>query len=152
MPTHLLHELAPYVSPGAVVAHVDVGELPYVMSDVAFLDGFGLVDRPAGRLAFAPWDPTVRAACREEFFASRPAAAVVVVDESTGRPFSPAQAAALDDPRFASGWRELARVPTWGGHPCVTYVRRDLSPASDDATRRRLAGWLATAADVIPAF
>ncbi len=56
MPTHLLHDIAPYVAPGDVVAHVDVGELPYVMGDVGFLDGFGLVDREAGRLAFSPGD------------------------------------------------------------------------------------------------
>jgi hypothetical protein len=151
MPAHLLHELAPYVAPGDAVAHVDVGELPYVMDDVAFLDGFGLVDRAAGRLAFAPSDPALRAAAREAFFARRPAAAIVVLDESAaagGRPFSPAQAAALEDDRFRAGWRELARVPTWGGHPCVTYVRRDLLPASVEVSGLRVKTWLARVPDV----
>jgi hypothetical protein len=157
MPTHLLHELAPYVTAGDVIAHVDVGELPYVMDDVAFLDGFGLVDRPAGRLAFAPNDPALRVAVREAFFALRPAAAIVVFDEARGRPFSPAQAAALEDARFAAGWRELARVPTWGGHPCVTFIRRDLYTQRDEggenaAAGRRIAVWLARVPDVAPAF
>jgi len=148
MPTHLLHELAPYVAPGDVVAHVDVGELPYVMSDVGFLDGFGLVDREAGRLAFSPGDPALRAAAREAFFAAHPAAAIVVLDEAKGQPFSPAQAAALEDPRFAQGWRELARVPTWGGHPCVTYVRRGAAPVSEAVAAARVRDWLAGEPDV----
>jgi hypothetical protein len=148
MPTHLLHEIAPYVAPGDVVAHVDVGELPYVMGDVGFLDGFGLVDREAGRLAFSPRDPALRAAAREAFFAMRPAAAIVVLDEGTGQPFSPAQAAALDDPRFAGGWRELTRVPTWGGHPCVTYVRRGAAPVAEVVAAARVRDWLAGASDV----
>jgi hypothetical protein len=152
MPTHLLDEIAPYVTAGDVVAHVDVGELPYVMGDVAFLDGFGLVDRTTGRLAFAPRDPALRAAAREAFFSAHPAAAIVVVDESTGRPFSPAQDAALTDPRFDAGWRELSRVPTWGGHPCVTYVRRDLRAAADAASRERVRRWLAGVPDVRAAF
>jgi hypothetical protein len=148
MPMHLLHEIAPYVAPGDVVAHVDVGELPYVMGDVGFLDGFGLVDREAGRLAFSPRDPALRAAAREAFFAADPAAAIVVVDEATGHPFSPAQAAALDDPRFAAGWRELSRVPTWGGHPCVTYVRRSAGPIPETVAAARIRDWLAAEPDV----
>jgi hypothetical protein len=140
--------VAPYVAPGDVVAHVDVGELPYVMSDVVFLDGFGLVDRLAGRLAFRPRDTALRSDAREAFFAARPAAAVVVVDESSGHPFSPAQDAAVQDPRFAAGWRELSRVPTWGGHPCVTYVRRDVRPASEAAARARVRDWLSREPDV----
>jgi hypothetical protein len=148
MPTHLLHEIAPYVAPGDVVAHVDVGELPYVMGDVGFLDGFGLVDHEAGRLAFSPRDPALRAAAREAFFAARPAAAIVVVDEATGQPFSPAQGAALEDPRFAEGWRELSRVPTWGGHPCVTYVRRGVGPVPEAVAAARVRDWLAGEPDV----
>ena len=148
MPVHLLHEIAPYVAPGDVVAHVDVGELPYVMGDVGFLDGFGLVDRDAGRFAFSPRDPALRAAAREAFFAANPAAAIVVLDETTNRPFSPAQDAALEDPRFAAGWRELSRVATWGGHPCVTYVRRDAAPAPEGVAAARVRDWLAAAPDV----
>jgi hypothetical protein len=148
MPAHLLREIAPYVAPGDTVAHVDVGELPYVMSDVGFLDGFGLVDREAGRLAFAPHDPRRREAAREAFFHARPAAAIVVLDEAIGRPFAPAQDAALDDPRFAAGWRELSRVPTWGGHPCVVYVRRDVTAQAPAAAGSRIRAWMANAPDV----
>jgi hypothetical protein len=148
MPTHLLHEIAPYVVAGDVVAHVDVGELPYVMGDVAFLDGFGLVDREAGRLAFSPRDEALRGAAREAFFAARPAAAIVVLDEASGHPFSPAQDAAMEDPRFAAGWRELSRVPTWGGHPCVTYVRREASPVPEAVAAARIRDWLAAEPDV----
>jgi hypothetical protein len=150
MPTNLLRQIAPYVAPGDTVAHVDVGELPYVMRDVAFLDGFGLVDREAGRVAFSPHDPALRAAACRAFFDARPAAAIVVLDESTGRPFSPAQDAAVEDPRFAEGWRELARVPTWGGHPCVTYVRRDVRAADEVATSARVRSWLGGVPDVDP--
>jgi hypothetical protein len=149
MPAHLLEQLAPFVAPGDAVAHVDVGELPYVMGDVAFLDGFGLVDREAGRLTFSPHDAGLRAAAREAFFAARPAAAISVLDEATGRPFAPAQAAAMDDPRFAAGWRELARVPSWGDHPCVTFVRRDLAPAPTLVARERARAWLARVPDVV---
>jgi len=152
MPTRLLYDIAPYVVPGDVVAHVDVGELPYVMGDVAFLDEFGLVDRDAGRLAFAPRDGALRAAAREELFRLRPAAVVVVVDESTGRPFSAAEDAALEDRRFAAGWRELGRVRTWGDHPCVTYVRRDIRPASTEVAASRVRRWLESVPDVKPAF
>jgi hypothetical protein len=148
MPTHFLRQLAPYVSPGDTVAHVDVGELPYVMDDVAFLDGFGLVDRTAGRLAFSPSDPALRAAAAEAFFAARPAAAIVVLDEPTGRPLSAAQDAALADPRFTAGWKELGRVRTWGNHPCVTYVRRDRTPLDRFAARARMQAWLARVPDV----
>jgi hypothetical protein len=148
MPTHLLHEIAPYVAPGEVVAHVDVGELPYVMGDVGFLDGFGLVDREAGRLAFSPHDRALRAAARDAFFAAHPAAVIVVVDEATGHPFSPAQDAALEDPRFAAGWRELSRVPTWGGHPCVTYVGRTAAPVPEVVAAARVRDWLAGEPDV----
>jgi hypothetical protein len=148
MPTHLLQEIAPYVGPGDVVAHVDVGELPYVMGDVGFLDGFGLVDREAGRLAFSPSHAALRDGARDAFFASHPAAAIVVVDEATGHPFSPAQDAAMSDPRFAEGWRELSRVPTWGGHPCVTYVRRDVVRASAAGAAARMREWLAGVPDV----
>jgi hypothetical protein len=150
MPTHLLGQIAPYVGPGDTVAHVDVGELPYVMRDVSFLDGFGLVDREAGRLAFSPHDPGLRAAARAAFFGVRPAAAIVVVDEATGHPFSPAQDAATADPRFAEGWRELARVPTWGGHPCVTYVRRDVRAADEVVSSARVRAWLGAVPDVLP--
>jgi hypothetical protein len=149
MPTHLLRQIAPYVTPGDAVAHVDVGELPYVMADVTFLDGFGLVDRPAGRVAFSPRDPALRAAAAQEFFGANPAAAIVVLDESTGRPFAPAQDAALEDPRFAVGWRELARVPSWGGHPCVTFVRRDLTPGDRSTAQARVRAWLAREPDVV---
>jgi hypothetical protein len=148
MPTHLLQQLAPFVAPGDVVAHVDVGELPYVMGDVTFLDGFGLVDRQAGRLAFSPRDADLRAAARDAFFAANPAVAIVVLDEATGQPFSPAQHAALDDPRFAAGWRELGRVPTWGNHPCVTYVRRDLASVGHAQAVARMNAWLARVPDV----
>jgi hypothetical protein len=148
MPAHLLREIAPYVAPGDTVAHVDVGELPYVMGDVAFLDGFGLVDREAGRLAFAPGDPSLRAAVREAFFRARPAAAIVVLDEATGRPISPAQDAAVQDSRFPLGWREMSRVPTWGGHPCVVYIRRDLSAQGEATASARVRAWMARAADV----
>ncbi|HEX8790725.1 MAG TPA: hypothetical protein VF765_07220 [Polyangiaceae bacterium] len=151
MPTHLLEQIAPYVAPGDTVAHGDVGELPYVMGDVSFLDGFGLVDRAAGRLTFRPGDPALRAAARDEFFASNPAVAIVVLDESTGRPFAPAQDAALADARFAAGWRELARVPTWGDHPCVTYVRRDIEPVDLASANARRRTWLASVPDVAPA-
>lgn len=148
MPSHLLDELAPYVAPGDVVAHVDVGELPYVLGDVAFLDGFGLVDRDAGRLAFSPGDPSLRAAAREAFFAARPAAVITVLDESTGRPFSPAHDAAMQDARFAQGWREVSRVPTWGGHPCVTYARRDIAPADHGVAVARARAWRQSVTDV----
>jgi hypothetical protein len=148
MPTHFLGELAPYVGPGDVIAHVDVGELPYVMSDVAFLDGFGLVDRTAGTLAFFPGDPSLREAARSEFFIARPASAIVVFDETTGHPFSPSQRAVLEDPRFAAGWRELGRVPTWGKHPCVTYVRRDVQRADDRIAHNRREAWLSRVRDV----
>jgi hypothetical protein len=148
MPSHLLHAVAPYVAPGDVVAHVDVGELPYVMGDVAFLDGFGLVDREAGRLAFSPHDVALRAAARGAFFAARPVAVIVVLDESTGRPFSPAQDAVMDDPHFAAGWRELSRVPTWGGHPCVVYVAKDAAPAPEAIAQARVRSWLSAVPDV----
>jgi len=148
MPSHLLDELAPYVAPGDVVAHVDVGELPYVMGDVAFLDGFGLVDREAGRLAFSPGDASLQAGARDAFFAARPAAVIAVLDESTGRPFSPAQDVALQDPRFARGWREVGRVPTWGGHPCVTYARTDLAPAEHGLALARARAWRESVPDV----
>jgi len=149
MPTHFLHELAPYVRRGNVVAHVDVGELPYVMSDVSFIDGFGLVDRIAGRLAFFPHDRALLELARKEFFDARPTAAIVVFDEATGCPFSASQRTVLDDPRFASGWREIGRVPTWGGHPCVTYVRRDLLPSDNDAASSQRRSWLANAPGVV---
>jgi hypothetical protein len=148
MPRHLLDQIAPYVAAGDVVAHVDVGELPYVMGDVAFLDGFGLVDRPAGRLAFSPRDAALRSAAREAFFAARPVAAVVVLDEVSGHPFSPAQDAAMEDPRFVAGWRELSRVPTWGGHPCVTFVRRDVPAVTEATAMARTRDWLAREPDV----
>ncbi len=151
MPTHLLEQVAPFVAPGDVVAHGDVGELPYVMGDVSFLDGFGLVDRVAGRLTFRPRDSSLRAAAQEAFFSSNPAAVIVVLDESTGRPFAPAQDAALSDPRFEAGWRELARVPTWGDHPCVTYVRRDAAPVEVAAANARRRAWLASVPEVAPA-
>jgi hypothetical protein len=152
MPTHLLRAIAPFVAPGETVAHVDVGELPYVMGDVTFLDGFGLVDRNAGRLAFTPANEELRAAARDDFFRQWPAAAIVVLDETTGRPFSPAQDAVLRDARFAAGWREIDRVPTWGSHPCVTYVRRDVSASSSSITAARVQSWLASVPDVVPAF
>ena len=148
MPTHLLRQIAPYVAPGDTVAHVDVGELPYVMGDVAFLDGFGLVDRQAGRVAFSPRDPMMRAAAADEFFASKPAVAIVVLDESTGRPFAAAQDVVLADPRFVARWRELARVPTWGNHPCVTFVRRDVMPVDRATAGARVGAWLAGVPDV----
>jgi hypothetical protein len=148
MPTYLLRQIAPYVAPGDTVAHVDVGELPYVMSDVAFLDGFGLVDREAGRVAFSPRDPALRTAAAAAFFGANPAVAIMVLDESTGRPFAPAQDAVMADARFTSGWRELARVPTWGGHPCVTFVRRDRAPVDRATANARVDAWLAREPDV----
>jgi hypothetical protein len=151
MPTHLLRQTAPYVAPGDAVAHVDVGQLPYVMANVAFLDGLGLVDRDAGRLAFFPHDSRLRATARDSFFSRRPAAAIVVLGEN-GRPVSAAQDAALLDVRFDAGWRELGRIPTWGGHPCVTYVRRDIQPAPEDAAKARITEWLASVPDVAMAF
>jgi hypothetical protein len=152
MPAHLASQVAPYVAPGDVVAHVDVGELPYAMRDVAFLDGFGLVDRTAGRLAFFRHAGGLRAAARDAFFARRPSVAIVVLDHDGGRALSPAQAAAMEDPRFAAGWRELGRVPTWGGHPCVTFVRRDVEPAPLAVGDARAAAWLATVPDVVAPF
>ncbi len=149
MPSYLLRQIAPYVQPGDTVAHVDVGELPYVMGDVAFLDGFGLVDRHAGRVAFSPRDPGLRAAAAAAFFEARPAVAIMVLDEATGRPFAPAQDAVVADPRFA-GWRELARVPSWGGHPCVTFVRTDLSPVDRAVAAARVRTWLSRVPDVVP--
>jgi hypothetical protein len=74
--------------------------------------------------------------------------AIVVLDESTGHPFAPAQDAATSDPRFAEGWRELARVPTWGGHPCITYVRHDVAPAAPTVAAARRSAWLASVPDV----
>jgi hypothetical protein len=152
MPTHLLHVVAPFVAPGDAVAHVDVGELPYVMGDVAFLDGFGLVDRVAGHAAFTPHHAGARAAAREDFFARRPAAAIIVYDESTARPFAPAQDAVIEDARFAAGWREIDRVATWGNHPCVTYARRDVVAADPTVAEQRIHRWLAAVPDVAPAF
>jgi hypothetical protein len=149
MPTHFLGELAPYVGAGDVVAHVDVGELPYVMDDVAFLDGFGLVDRTSARLAFFPGDELLREAARSEFFAARPVAAIVVLDENTGLPFSASQRAVLEDPRFSEQWRELARVPTWGKHPCVTYIRRDARRVETSTARGRRETWLSRVPDVV---
>jgi hypothetical protein len=119
------------------------------MSDVAFLDGFGLVDRGAGRVAFSPHDPVLRAAAAKAFFGANPAVAIMVLDESTGRPFAPAQDAVLADARFMSGWRELARVPTWGGHPCVTFVRRDLVARDRGTASARVQAWLAHEPDVV---
>jgi hypothetical protein len=148
MPSHLMQQIAPYVRPGDTVAHVDVGELPYVMSDVSFLDGFGLVDRAAGRVAFRPQSASLREAARDEFFLVDPVVAIVVLDESTGRPFAPAQDAVLEDPRFAARWRELGRVPTWGGHPCVTFVRRDVTAALGPVANGRIRTWLARGPDV----
>ena len=103
---------------------------------------------PAGRVAFSPRDPALRAAAAADFFAASPAVAIVVIDESTGRPFAPAQDAAFEDPRFAAGWRELARVPSWGGHPCVTFVRRDLAPRDRVTAAARAQTWLAREPDV----
>lgn len=151
MPTHLLRQIAPYVAPGDTVAHVDVGELPYVMHDVRFLDGFGLVDREAGRLTFFPGDAARRVAAREAFFAKDPVVAIVVLDDA-GRPFSPAQDAAMEDARFVARWRELARVPSWGDHPCVTFVRGDREAAPPAVAEARVRAWLADAPGVSPAF
>jgi hypothetical protein len=152
MPTRLLYDLATVVAPGDFVAHVDVGELPYVMGDVEFLDGFGLVDKNAGRLAFAPGDIALRDAAREEFFSVRPVAAIVVVDETTGHPFSAAQGAAVEDPRFGAGWREIGRVRTWGDHPCVTYVRKDVSAVRPEVAASRVRRWLSSVPDVTAGF
>jgi hypothetical protein len=151
MPTHLMKEIAPYVAAGDTVAHVDVGELPYVMQSARFLDGFGLVDREAGRLTFFPGDPGRRAAAREAFFAKDPVVAIVVLDDD-GRAFSTAQDAAIQDARFAARWRELARVPSWGDHPCVTFVRRDREAASAAIADARVRAWLAAVPDVVAAF
>src|SRR4029077_13067332 len=95
-----------------------------------------------------PRDPALRDAARESFFTLRPAAAIVVLADG-GRPLSPAQDAALQDARFDAGWRELGRVPTWGGHPCVTYVRRDIGRVSEDAANARIQDWLASVPDVV---
>ena len=151
MPTHLLHQVAPYVAPGDTLAHVDVGELPYVMGDVRIVDGFGLVDREAGRVTFFAGDAARLDAAREAFFSKDPAAVIVVVDERTGRAFSPAQDAALRDARFAARYREIDRVPSWGDHPCITYVRNDRAVASPSEANRRIAHWLAAVPDVSPA-
>jgi hypothetical protein len=148
MPMHLMRTMAPYVAPGDTVAHVDVGQLPYVMHDVAFLDGFGLVDAAAARATFFPDDDTSRAAARDEIFARDPAIVIAVLDESTGRSFSPAQAAAMTDARFAARWLEIDRVPTWGNHPCVTFARIDVARAPDAESQRRIAAWLASSPDV----
>jgi hypothetical protein len=148
MPRFLLAQIASSVKPGDTVAHVDVGQLPYIMGDVAFLDGFGLVDRVAGRLAFSPSDTGLRAAAREEFFDARPAAAIVVLDEKTGHPFSPAQDAFVADPRFAAGWQETTRVPTWGDHPCVIYARRDVARTTRAQAEARQQAWLARVPDL----
>jgi len=99
-------------------------------------------------VAFSPHDPGLRAAAAAAFFGANPAAAIMVLDESTGRPFAPAQDAVMSDGRFASGWRELARVPTWGGHPCVTFVRRYLAPRDRAAAGVRVEAWLAREPDV----
>lgn len=151
MPTHLMRAVAPYVAPGDTIAHVDVGEMPYVMADVAFVDGFGLVDRDEARLAFSPRDEDLRARVRESFFARAPAAAIAVIDERSGRAFSPAQEAVMHDARFAAGWREIDRVPTWGNHPAVTYVRKDRAAASGEVASARLGAWLKRVPDVAPA-
>jgi hypothetical protein len=148
MPTHLMRTIAPYVAPHDTVAHVDVGELPYVMHDVAFLDGFGLVDRAAGRLTFFPEDDQAHANARDEIFARNPAIVIAVLDEATSRAISPAQAAAMSDARFALRWREIDRVPSWGNHPCVTYARVDIAPATRDESERRIAAWLAASPGV----
>ena len=50
------------------------------------LDGFGLVDRAAARVAFRPQSASLREAARDEFFLVDPVVAIVVLDESTGRP------------------------------------------------------------------
>jgi hypothetical protein len=152
MPTRLMNDLAPFVAPSDTVAHVDMGELPYVLADVQFLDGFGLVDRTSGRLAFRPGDQRLRRAAQEEFFAARPAAAIVVFDEAAGRPFSAEQAAVVADARFASSYREVARVATWGDHPCVTYVRRDVPDGGRVLAAQRIREWLDRVPDVTPAF
>ena len=118
------------------------------MSDVAFLDGFGLVDRIAGRMTFFPGDARYREQARRAFFEKNAAAALVVLDKSTGRPFSPAQAAAMDDAAFTAKYRELSRVPSWGENPCVTYVRRDIVAVGEDAANARVKTWLAAVPDV----
>jgi hypothetical protein len=152
MPTHLVHVVAPYVTSGDTLAHVDVGELPYVMSDVRIVDGFGLVDREAGRVTFFAGDATHLDAAREAFFAKDPAAVIVVIDERTGRAFSPSQDAALHDARFLQRYREVDRVPSWGDHPCITFVRIDRAAASPAESNRRIAAWLRGVPDVRPAF
>jgi hypothetical protein len=151
MPTHLLHTIAPYVHPGDLVAHVDVGELPYVMGDVSFLDGLGLVDRAAARAVFSPKDEARRVAAREEIFARDPAVIITVLDGKNGRAISPAQAAAMDDARFSARWKEIDRVGTWGGNTCVTFARVDRSRATDEEANRRVQTWLASTPDIAPA-
>jgi hypothetical protein len=154
MPTYLMWQVAPYVRPGEqdVVAHVDVGQLPYVMHDVRFLDGFGLVDREAGRVAYRPHDSKRRQAARDAFFRARPAAVIAVLDHDSREPLAPGQAAFLGDPQFDAEYIKLGEVPTWGDHACVTFVRRDIAAASAEEKARRVEAWLARTPDLRPAF
>jgi hypothetical protein len=151
MPAHLMDQIAPYAGPGDWVAHVDVGQLPYVMRDVRFVDGFGLVDREAGRVAFRPNDAEYTYRAREAFFARAPRAAIVVLHKETRLAIAPAQAAVLADPRFFAAYTKLSEVPTWGGHACVTYVRSELTPAPPEVAEARVRDWLGSAPGVVRA-
>jgi hypothetical protein len=117
---------------------------------VSFLDGLGLVDRAAARAVFSPKDESRRVAAREVIFARDPAVIIAVLDGKSGRPISPAQAAAMDDARFSARWKEIDRVGTWGGNTCVTFARVGVVRASDDEAKQRIDAWLAATQDVAP--
>jgi hypothetical protein len=147
MPSHLLRNLSYYVLPGDTVAHVDMGQLPYVMHDVTFLDGFGLVDAEVARLTFSPSSARTAAAA-QSFFRLRPTAAIVVSSKEGELPLTLGQAAFVFDPRFAPLYREHSRVPTWGGRWCILFVRRDRIALDERTARAQENHWLSRAGDV----
>ncbi len=147
MPSHLIRNLSYYLRPGETVAHVDMGQLPYVMRDVNFIDGFGLVDREVARLTYAPSSVNVKTVA-DAFFDANPTAAILVVDKDTAVPVTLGQAAFFSDPRFSVLYREQSRVGTWGGNLCIVFVLRSrVALAKDDALKAER-HWLSAVPEV----
>jgi hypothetical protein len=147
MPSHILRNLSYYVLPGETVAHVDMGQLPYVMHDVMFLDGFGLVDREVARLTYAP-SSARRGIVADAFFRAGSAAAVLVISKDDEQPVTLGQAAFFSDPRFLARYREQSRVGTWGGNLCVIFVRRDRAALAEEDAVKNEHHWLAATPEV----
>lgn len=147
MPSHILRNLSYYVMPGETVAHVDMGQLPYVMHDVKFLDGFGLVDRDVAKFTYSPTDAK-RKRVADVFFQTSPSAAVLVVKKSDEHPVTLGQMAFFSDPRFSERYREQSRVGTWGGNLCVIFVRRDRTAFDEPTAKRNEEHWLSAVPDV----